>query len=95
MRATPMLLLLLLCAVPAVAQERAPAEAGAVQPTAALSAVRPLPPELRVAAPARVQNAATTGAAAAAQPSVENFLYQVLLAAVTALVTALVWRALD
>ena len=32
-------------------------------------------------------------ATAAAQPSAGNFLYQVLLAAVTALITALIWRA--
>lgn len=31
--------------------------------------------------------------AAAAQPTMRNFLYQVLLAAVTALITALVWKA--
>lgn len=30
---------------------------------------------------------------AAAQPSMRNFLYQVFLAAVTALVTALIWKA--
>lgn len=45
-----------------------------------------LPVDTRVLAPVE-------GDIAAAQPTVRGFLYQVFLTAVTALVTALVWRA--
>jgi hypothetical protein len=87
----PLLLLcvLALCAPSALAQ-RAPVESApaveAVSPATWL-AVLPLPPELEP----RWAREALEGAEEA-QPGVGNFLYQLLLAAATALVTALIWR---
>lgn len=43
--------------------------------------------------PAPAVSRYSSGSTAAAQPTMRNFLYQVFLAAVTALVTALVWKA--
>jgi hypothetical protein len=87
----PLLLLcaLVLCAPPARAQQAQADPAFAVEAArpAAWLAVSPLPPELEP----RWAREALEGESEA-QPSVGNFLYQLLLAAATALVTALIWR---
>jgi hypothetical protein len=93
----PLLLILLLLATP-VAAQAPPTDRPDSPPVAApmLHAVddrwTPAPADatLRIE-----QRAAAHGNAAdsAAQPTVQGFLYHVFLTAVTALVTALIWRA--
>ncbi|HEU0012310.1 MAG TPA: hypothetical protein VFQ45_01430 [Longimicrobium sp.] len=82
---TMILVLLLAAAVPARAQENARTE------TAATSAAAG---PYRWARPAvAVEHAEADAAEAAAQDRTNDFLYHVLLTAVSALITALIWRA--
>jgi hypothetical protein len=92
---TAVLLLLLLAAPAAHAQEpAAPAAQGPVR--AEPSPLRPSAPEIpRLEHERQISAAATRamGTTREAEPSGRDFLYQILLTAVSALVTALVWKA--
>jgi hypothetical protein len=88
-----LLISLLLCASPAWGQSMPIM----VPPGQPVPAPPPTEPGAGDLAPAgeepRLHAAEERAAAVAAQPTAQGFLYQVLLAAVTALVTALIWKA--
>jgi hypothetical protein len=94
----PLLLLLLLILVPTVplASQTATGDlpsSPAVSAPAAADAPAPTADHSAPSAPLVTLREAEAAEGSAAQPTVQGFLYHVFLTAVTALVTALVWRA--
>lgn len=75
---------------PEVTSEPAAVQAQAAQPDTVRSGSAMQPVSTVAAAAERKRDAA---AAEVAQPTMRNFLYQILLTAVTALITALIWKA--
>lgn len=94
-----LMLLLLVLSAPLAGQEPEPLavaeESASLEPEA--------PPATEIAMPRTAEPSGETTpapsivesstAAAAAQPTMRNFLYQIFLTAVTALITALIWKA--
>lgn len=94
----PVLLILLLCTtLPLTAQVTTgdPAVRPAISPAAAVPTAQEASQSLGTLPADSVASLhAVEGAGgAAAQPTVQGFLYHVFLTAVTALITALIWRA--
>jgi hypothetical protein len=95
----PLLLLLLLILVPTVplASQTAtgdlPSSPAVSAPLAAPDAPAATADHSAPSAPLVTLREAEAAEGSAAQPTVQGFLYHVFLTAVTALVTALVWRA--
>ncbi len=94
----PVLLFLLLLAGAPVASQTPPRNAAGAS-GAPVAATASAPEDVAPASTGamlrleRAEAARASDAGTAAQPTVQGFLYHVFLTAVTALVTALIWRA--